>query len=293
MSTGDNGETSGGPKGSSESGIGQQGLPVEFIRHLARSALELSGELTPAAAIQVALRNTETRNEILDELVRCVSPLGVSPVVWSKWLDGGKPPFLEKPAKPELQKPTRPSERPANLVSRTSPRVTEQEEAVALAKAKLAQEEEYLALLRAHDNAALHFVVVNQLISLLEPIFAMGPAWTLMRAVSSHLPEEVGEFATGFLDGKQKEEALAKMRSDRTAESESMHALLDLFSGVTEFEEAVREALLKVCRDFDKRKDELLNDGRRARSKDKRNSEVHPKAQNDATDVLDGLKRAG
>ncbi|URD60770.1 hypothetical protein M8312_13485 [Sphingomonas sp. KRR8] len=56
--------------------------------------------MTPSARVQAALRNSDERSEILETLSVEVSPQDVNPVIWSRWLAGGKPPFLEKPVKP-------------------------------------------------------------------------------------------------------------------------------------------------------------------------------------------------
>jgi hypothetical protein len=252
-------------------------------------AIGPAGELKADAATQMALHSDEERAKLLDELVLNLSPPAFDLGQLSSWLDGGSSPFPKK----GLDKVGKECEWPGQTLVRSAPRVSRQSKRVEALKAELAAEEQKLAYAQAHERAAIQWFVTDHLIKLISPVFAMGPAWTLMRAVSGHLPEEVGEAATSYLEGNQKEQALGKMRSDRVMESETLHAALDFFSGAGEFEEAVRGALLKVCRDFDKRREEFATEGRRSRSKKARQTEVHPKAQNDASDVLDGLKRAG
>jgi hypothetical protein len=102
MSAGNNHGTVGGLEGPPESGFGTKGLPIEFMRHLLQTAVTLTGELTSSARTQIALRSTSGRYEILEDLCHEVCPSDVDPVVWARWLAGGKPPIMERPLKPEL-----------------------------------------------------------------------------------------------------------------------------------------------------------------------------------------------
>lgn len=284
--------SNGSPKGLSESVSGTNGLPVEFIRHLLVKVVEITGEVTPSADIQMGLRKTAERASILSDMVREIAPPNVNPVLWTKWLEGGKPPIMDVPERPSLKKPTKASERPANLVIRTTPRVTAQEAVVAETRERLKAEEEHLQMLKAHDAAALQFVIINGLIDLMQPAFAMGPAWTMMRALSSHLSPETAELHLGFLVGKERKTAETGLGQERIAQTEEMMDALDFFSGDAEFEEALRNAVLKVVKDSKARRSELEKSGRKSRSKEKRKLEVHPAARNGADEVVDGLKRA-
>ncbi|URD60769.1 hypothetical protein M8312_13480 [Sphingomonas sp. KRR8] len=160
------------------------------------------------------------------------------------------------------------------------------------ARARLAQEEEYLTLLRAHDNAAVYFVVVNQLRSIMEPVFAMGPAWTVMRSMSAHLSEEKAEEETALLFGKEKTAAIEKLRRQRVEETQKLLEVLDLGSGNSDFEADLRSALLKVVMNWDQKRERLTADGRRPRAKKDVAATVHPKSRTDGTEVLEVLKKS-
>ena len=267
--------------------LDMRGLPIEFVRELARIAVGGDGSMEPEAAIQVDLRKTQPRSKILETLVHEICPQNVNPVLWTRWLNGGTPPFLGKPEKPPLKKPTRDTERPANLPRRTTERVADQEKVVAQARARLEQEETHLAQLRAHDNAALHFVVVNQLVEIMTPIFAMGPAWTIMRALSPYASDEAAEFATSRMDeGPSREKAKADYADLRREEHEAIMEALDFFSGDLHFENDVRTAVKDAIRFHEKRRPELLAAGRRPRGKERRQAAMHPAAKPGANELI-------
>src|SRR3546814_20640763 len=100
----------------------------------------------------------------------------------------------------------------------------------------------------------------------MSPAFAMGPAWTLMRSLSAHVSDEEADKATDIFVGAEKIESMARYRQIRARETGEMFDAIDWFSGHRAFEEAMRTAVLKVCKDFEPRRDEAGADGRAPRS---------------------------
>ena len=94
---------------------------------------------------------------------------------------------------------------------------------------------------------------------------------------------------TWTLFGEEKVERIAEYRAIRVNETRQMFEALDWFAGYDPFEEAMRNAVMKVCADFESRRGKAGADGRRARSETKMKSEAHPAAMKDAEDVLAGL----
>lgn len=281
------GEAEGGQNRQPDDGVQGLGAVLQIASHLAKTAITQKGKLSATAAVQLALRDPLKRREILEQVIVEVSPDGVDEASWCNWLQGGRSPF-EIP----LRKVAAGSDGPTRLLARSTPRVRAQEKKVERARAALQAEERELVVARAYENGAVHWHVVDQLSSIVEPAFAMGPAWTIMRALSAHLSDAGAEAETFDLIGKEKERAIEAMRSQRVRETSMMMEVLDLGSGNEKFEAAVRSAVKKVCADWDKKREDLLAEGRKARSCEQAKIEVHPKASNGAEDILAGLRKA-
>ena len=257
-----------------------------IARHLNERAFTAAGELSPDARFQMAIRQAPDRRNLLEQLIVEICPNGVDAAAWSKWLRGGKSPFPERP----LKKVGLATEWPSATLLRTTPRVTKQEKKIERLREELEAEERHLAYLKAHDNAALHWLIVDQLIGIMAPAFAMGPAWTIMRALSAHLPDEEAKHLTRHaLDEHERQRAIEEYRDLRKKETDAMLAVLDHFSGHPGFERALRAALQNVVKQFEPRRDEWTRSGRRPRSKSAMWETAHPEAQEDRGSVLDGL----
>lgn len=104
---------------------------------------------------------------------------------------------------------------------------------------------------------------------LFSPLFAMGPAWTLMRAISGHVPDEIADEMTFMLQGKDKERGIAQLRETKQRESQGLFDALDFWSGNADFEMEVRAAVLRVVEEFGPRRSEWGGQsGRRRRARD-------------------------
>lgn len=288
MSSGNKGSGDGGQNGPSESVVNGAAAVIQIASHLAKSAVDLDGSLVPSSAVHLALRDPAARRELLEQVILQVAPNGVDEGVWLDWLKGGRSPF-EQP----LRKVASGSDGPTRLLARATPRVVSQEKKVARARAALEHEERELASVQAYETAAVHWHVVDQLADIVSPAFAMGPAWTVMRALSAYLSEGLAEAETFDLIGKEKERAVEAMRSARKSETALLMEVLDLGSGNDKFEADVRAAVLKVCKDWAKKRDKLMADGRRPRPADEVRKQAHPKGQADTGEVLAGLARPG
>lgn len=276
----------GGSEGPSEA-VKDASEAIKLIAlHLHERAIGHEGLLAPEARFQIEMRDPDARLEILEQLLLEVCPDGVDAGLWLSWLRGGKSPFPGKP----LKKVGLASEWPSQTVTRTTPRVSRQAKKVEKIRAELEAEERQLQYLKAHDNAAVHWLVIDQLVNLMAPLFAMGPAWTLMRAISGHLSEEYADFQTRMLDGNSKLTAILELREKRQRGSDEIMEALDFWSGNEAFERSVRAAIVKVIKEYEPKHDDWAQ-GRRRRSKNEMRMTAHPEAQDDRHDVLEGLKR--
>ena len=277
----------GSPEGLSEAvQDGQSAAAMQLMMHIVRTAISPQNVLKPEAQIQIDLRKDDTRSELLEQLILEVAPNGVDPDLWIQWLRGGKHGFPTK-----LKKVGPGEERPAQTLIRTPPRVRTQQKKVDRLRSELEEEERQLNYLRAHQNAAVHWHVVDQLVAIMAPMFAMGPAWTLMRSVTGHMSDEEADRLTRVLTGKEKAEAIVEYRRKHQDESDEILEALDLFSGHEGFERALRIAIKKVIKDHDSKREAWIQSGRRRRSKSAQQETAHPEAQNDRDEVLAGLKR--
>lgn len=284
----------GGQNGPSESVDPAWEVIGKITSHLARTAVGPDRKIVPNAQFQIDVRDPDNREKILENLIMEVCPSGVNPDAWKAWLAGGRSPFISP-----LNKAGQKSENPAQTLLRKTRSVASHEKKVNAARAefearqgKLAEAERDLEYAKAYENAALHWHVVDQLTEIMAPAFAMGPAWTIMRSISAHASDAAADKATSFLFfDDEKAEGIMEYRASRANETEKMFGSLDWFAGYEPFEEALRSAVMKVCKNFEPRRAEAGSDGRRERTSAKMKTEAHPKAVYDADEVLAGLAR--
>src|SRR3546814_18381571 len=84
-----------------------------------------------------------------------------------------------------------------------------------------------LRLVKAYENAAVHWHVVDQLIEIMSPAFAMGPAWTLMRSLSAHVSDEEADKAPAIFVGADTNERMARYRKLRVRKTGERFDALD------------------------------------------------------------------
>lgn len=281
--------TSGSPDCLPDSGGDDADPMLAFAQHLGRRLLTLQGKLTPHASIQMALFEDEDRAKIIEDFIASLTPSSVSPAVWMRWLNGGPGPF----ASGAIKMPEKMQHGMGKSLTRGPASIKTSRAKVERAREELAQAERELEFTEGRNKALLQYAVTDHLIEVLSGIFAMGPGWTVMRALSAHLSDAEAEFETFDLIGKEKDRAIEAMRAARVRETSMMMEVLDLGSGNVKFEAALRMALKNCCAVWDKKRDILLADGRKPRSSGKVKNEAHPKAQDDAEQVLQGLKQAG
>lgn len=291
MSRGNEDTTEGGQNGPSESGMTDIDAISQIASHLGKIAATRDDKLTPRAQIQISAREPENREKIIEQLVLEMCQRGVNFDALEAWHKGGVSPFVTAPDA-KLKKAGHGSEGPTQTLTRSSDRVVAQEKRVETAKAKLEQAERQLLYLKSFESAAVEWLVIDKLIEVMMPALAMGPAWTIMRALTSYVSDDAADKATYMFFGEDKLDAIVDYRKIRVRDTREMFEALDLFAGVPDFEEAVRAAVLKVCKDFEPRREEALADGRRPRSERAMKSSPHPKAQHDFEEVLEGLPTA-
>jgi len=260
------------------------------VRHIAETALSPEGKLRPNAKFQIDIRSNEKRSDLLEDLIADVSPKGVHPDLWLEWLQGGPSPF-------EMKKPKSPGkgvERPSRTLLRSTPRVRAQEKKISNLREQLAVEERELMAMKALEDAALHWHVVDQLLGLLSPVFAMGPAWAIMRAIAPHLSDEHANKMTLILedDKDARADAIKELREKWKVQSNEAMEALDFFAGNPDFEWALRGAILDVTYRFStdqKLRAEWQEKGGRRRGKEAIRTSVNPEAKEGSEEILDSF----
>lgn len=276
----------GGQKAPSESvEDGRVAALAQLLAHVTSTAIGHDGVLTPQAKAQIDLRDADERSKFLENLLVEVCPNGVDPDLWEGWLNGGTHCFGER-----LKKAGPGAEKPIQTLTRTPPRVVKQEEKIAEMRAALEAEERRLIYYKAHQSAALQWYVTDHLISIMAPAIAMGPAWTVMRAISGYMSAEDAHRNTLLLEGKAKDRAIQDFRGQKQAESDELMEALDHWSGDPGFEKDLRAAIKNVIADYADRREKRVQSGRPRRSHEKMRTTIHPEAKMDAKDVLSGLK---
>ena len=237
------------------------------------------------------LRDNEERDELLRDLVMKLIPDDVNPDVWDAWLTGGPAPF-DGPGIDRVTSRDRGLTRPVlragtkrrNAVARFKEAEAKLNAAVKNRDAAKAALEKSVIL----DAALLEYVVTDHIVSLLQPIFAMGPAWIVMRAMSAHVPEKVFTDATVMTAEEDIPAEREKIAKDRAEQTEMMLGTLDLWGGDIDFEEELREAVSKVAARYSKRE----RSGRTPRSQNAmKKSIAHADLSEDRTKIVEGMKK--
>jgi hypothetical protein len=257
-------------------------------------ALDARGDVAPDAASLLGLRREASRDTELRKLVAAVAPRHINPKLWLRWMAGGEEPYA--PAR--LSRAGSDKHASGRIMDRASERIKTQRGRRDKAQAKLEQaqreldiEEGALVTAQAMDNAIVQWVVSEHLARIIGPVFAMGPAWTLMRICSAHVSDEDVADELAEVD-PENHDALTKMLfNDRAEISTRILDALDLWSGHAEFEHAVRLALDDVVKQFADRTDERVVQREFVRSAGRMADSARPSAAMDREGVLDGFGR--
>lgn len=260
----------------------------EMVRYLQHMLADSGTRLTPIGEVQVDISKDV---EIARAVDGVISQLGVPdlwPAVLSSWLAGGPGPF-ESPA---LKIPKKLNQGMPKMLARADATLRSHDRKIAKKRDELEEAEASRASFVTEMSAFRFFVVERYLVERLAGIFGMGPAWTIMRSLSAHFPAELADETRKNLEDSDAEKELAERRAARERETNGMFETLDFFSGDLPFEEAIRKAVLDVCRQHHKKKKELENAGRRPRSLHARATRINPKGRKESTEILESYKKA-
>lgn len=264
---------------------------AKLIQSVLQVAMDWDNGLRPEAKLFAELKSDEQRGQLLERLVREIVPERVNPELFAKWLQGG-----ENVYNPRLRKVAPGSERPCQTVERCSTRVFSQERRIEKLKReraaldqRIAQAKEKLALIQAEEKAAVFYQTADLLIRILTPAAAMGPLWTVARALSAHPSDGLVEFHTGFYGKKEKPQAVARFRVEHAEESVQIWSSLYHFSGDWEFEVKLRDAIKEVVMEFEPRRENERSQGVRPKGERRMETQINPSTQYEKEKVIDGF----
>ena len=230
------------------------------------------------------LRGHAEREAFLREMVMNFRPPEADPELWLRWLSGGAEPFAPRlPEKPHFSQANTKRE-----IERASKRVAAARERIAKAERELATAQSAAASSLEFESSLIAWALMEQITSLVAPIFAMGPAWTLMRVVSPYVPDDQMRdellLETHEPSRRRLEETVRQEYADM---SKVLHAALDFWAGDKDFEADLRKAIKSVIKKYQSREADARADGRKVRSQNDAKNSVRPDSAAARHEVLD------
>lgn len=201
------------------------------------------------------LRTVEGRNEVLRDFALRVMPPAVDPTLWIRWLNGGEAPLsstrnMVSPVgqgmhiRRSLERQSKVVQTAAAQVKKAKLDFDSAQRAADEAARKLADCEAKLEHVQVRDAVFIEHLVTKHLMDSVSPVFAMGPAWTLMRAASAHVDlDALAEEMVLITDPKKRDAHISKVVHEREVSSQVIMTTLDQWAGDYDFELAVHEAL--------------------------------------------------
>lgn len=240
---------------------------LQIVAHIkalvACIAKDSDGKKSDGARALEYLRKDADREKYLRDLVLQICPSEHDPELWLRWLAGGADPFSKK----AVTKPPFRQQNSGRELSRTSKRIETRRRKVEQARAALQAAEADLERGIEYESAIVTWAIMNTITSLVSPIFAMGPAWALMRVISPHVEdEEMQEELILETHPKDRERTEKAVREERGELSRRIHETLDLWCGDMQFEIDLREAITTVVKVYEPRKNEARSRGRKVRT---------------------------
>jgi len=231
------------------------------VSALAARALAHADEDPNAVSRVATLFESGARIEELERLLLALVPQHVDVAQWHAWLDAAS----RAPTELRLSNPDsgrKPAARGA-LVSAAKKRdeaaatVADLEEKLALAKSTLAQATEEAAAADSHLRKTVAYRVLTDLSALMAGVFAMGPAWTIMRSVSRYVRPTPEVLDAMTPDARARVQPLI---DNEGQDSSEMLDLLDRYTGDVLLELRLRDRILKTLREHHKQAEvELAN----------------------------------
>lgn len=205
--------------------------------------------ITPGARMAANLRTEEDRHRTLDPLIASLTPRDVDPVAWRRWLAGGRLPVSRK----EIEQVTAPGRARSQKLLKAGARVKTAAGRVSAARARLDAAEAALVQEQNFETALLQQVVTGHLVEALAPMFAMGPAWTILRAIAAEPEQEDVERALNGIALRNVAAVEKQVRDERADYHQTICEGLVRHGDNEEFRATIRLAILDAVNWYDKK----------------------------------------
>lgn len=227
---------------------------AKFIALLIETARQASAGSQADLKSLANLRVPDGRDAVLREFITQVTPSAVNPDIWDHWLKGEAAPSVGPDlvrTVPKRQGKTKTAGRNGARRQKAQGKLEKAEAALAAATKKRDEAKAELEVDEARDAALIQWMVAQDLIAILKPVFAMGPAWTVMRAISAHLPEEIFSDRNRSIDITKLPAIRAQAVVERTSETERITSILDMWGEDLDFVDLLRGAILGVVESYE------------------------------------------
>lgn len=266
---------------------------MKAVAELTQFVVSADGSLTLAAEDLLALRDTPQREKILHELVGAVAPTRPMMMAWRGWLSGGVPPtepeVLKKPGSARRAIKDY-SERADKSRIALTKKADDARQRLASAQEALEKAEREVEFHDSAQRADMLWRISDHLAQIMAGTFAVGPAWTVLRALSGYISDEELKFAAAFSsDEAERIEAQREAMQTKKDETQTMMLVLDQHCGDPEFEAEIRKAILGVVMKFKDREPDQTGPIYRRRGKETIRKSVQPEGHKNAEEILDGL----
>lgn len=248
-------------------------ITAKVLALVRKLAIDHAGRESEGMRAADRLQGHDERESFLREMVMSFQPPEADPELWLRWLSGGAEPFAPHvPQKPHMSQVSTKRE-----IQRASKRVAAARAGVEKVERELAAAQSAVASCVEFESSLITWALMERITSLVSPIFAMGPAWTLMRVVSPHVYEAEMEEELVLEDDPRARVALEKtVKQERVDLSNTLHAALDLWAGDKEFEGDLRRSIEQVVKKHQGRECTARADGRKVRSQSDARRSVRP-----------------
>lgn len=252
---------------------------VAMIQRLAVASTSGSKATDCATSDVLELEQQVDRTEILNCLIEQVRPRRADPDHWISWMDGGS-----FPTELNMTRPMPSSQRASRAIGSASRQAARAMAKVDAAKLALSNAEAERDAAHAVNAAQTHFAIAYQLVDVMRGVFAMGPAWTLMRAVSRYVPQDTAAFAA--MTPEQQQVFKAKL-DDHAAKTNRNLVALDFWCGDPDFENYLNVVIHRAINTFRSFEPERERSGVKRRSLKELLTSMRVTPRADIVDIID------
>lgn len=253
---------------------------VDLIEKLAIASFDCTEDL--AAGEVLDLVQQAGRSEVVKRLVEQVRPYAFNPDRWISWAAGGS-----FPNELNMTRPVPSSQRASRAIGSASRDAARAQAKVDAAKLALSEAEAERDAAQAVNAAQMHFAIMHQIVDATRGTFAMGPAWTVMRALAAYYPQDTASFAAMTPQQREECKAADEVTARRTSK---MLATLDFWCGDQHFEHCLRSTIMEMTELFAMHDEKREQSGVKRRPLKTARDSMRPTPLSEVSAVIDKLR---